>query len=60
MTTMPVFIRMLDGDGHFHRAESEPIRDNRRPLSSHRNSDFHHPRNSADLGRRWFHPEKNS
>jgi hypothetical protein len=29
MNTMPVVIRMLDGDGHFHRLESEPIRDTR-------------------------------
>ena len=34
MNTMPVFIRTQDGDGHFHRLESEPIRDSCRSLSS--------------------------
>jgi len=31
---MPVFIPMVDDGGHFHRLESEPIRDTEQPLSS--------------------------
>jgi hypothetical protein len=34
MNTMPVFIRTQDGDGHFSRLKSEPIRDMTWLLSS--------------------------